>query len=62
MPVARDEDGGSLPLCFRCESVRFETCSWISDVIIDTIAMIPIFCTVELSVIQGIALNTGVPL
>jgi hypothetical protein len=46
---------------FRRESIRFETCNWICDVIFDTIAMIPIFCTVVLSVIQGIALNTGVP-
>jgi hypothetical protein len=34
--------------------------NWNFIVIFDTIAMITIFCTVVLSVIQGVALNTGV--
>jgi hypothetical protein len=34
--------------------------NWIYVVIFDTIAMIIIFCTVVLLVIQGVALNTGV--
>jgi hypothetical protein len=37
-----------------------DLCHWISIVIFDAIAMITIFCTVVLSVIQGVALNTGV--
>jgi hypothetical protein len=45
---------------FHCEYVRFETLYWICVVIFDTIAMITIFCTVVLSVFQGIALNTEV--
>jgi hypothetical protein len=40
---------------FHCESIGFETC-----VIFYTIAMITIFCTVVLLVIQGVALNTEV--
>jgi hypothetical protein len=48
-------------LFFRYEFVRFEfICNWICIVEIDTIAMNTTFCTVVLSVIQGIALNTGV--
>jgi hypothetical protein len=44
-----------------CDFVRFEPyVIWICIVIIDTIAMISKFHTVVLSVIQGIALNTGV--
>jgi hypothetical protein len=38
----------------------WDLCNWICDVIFDTIVMITIFCTMVLSVIQGIALNTGV--
>jgi hypothetical protein len=36
-----------------------DLCNWIYIVIFDTIAMITILCTVVLSVIQGVALNTG---
>jgi hypothetical protein len=44
-------------LCTRkVEDLR----NWIYVVIFDTIAMTTIFCTVVLSVIQGVALNTGV--
>jgi hypothetical protein len=43
-----------------CELIWFETCNLIYVVTFDTIAMITIICTVVLSVIQGIALNTGV--
>jgi F420-0:gamma-glutamyl ligase-like protein len=60
MPVARDEDGAHCYVVFRCKSVRLRLCNWIYFVIFDTIAMITIFCTVVLSVIQGIALNIGV--
>jgi hypothetical protein len=59
--VARDEDGGSLLLCFMLCTRKVEgLCIWIYVVIFDTIAMMTIFCTVVLSVIQGVALNTGV--
>jgi hypothetical protein len=34
--------------------------NWIYVIIMNTIAMITIFCTVVLSVIQGVALNIGV--
>jgi hypothetical protein len=37
-----------------------DLCIWIYVVIFDIIAMITIFYTVVLSVIQGVALNTGV--
>jgi hypothetical protein len=37
-----------------------DLCNWIYVVIFDTIAIITIFCTVVLSVMQGVALNTGV--
>jgi hypothetical protein len=37
-----------------------DLCNWIYVLIFDTIAMITIFCNVVLSVIQGVALNTGV--
>jgi hypothetical protein len=61
LPVARDEDGGSLLLCFMlCTHKVEDLCIWIYVVIFDTIAMITIFCTVVLSVIQGVALNKGV--
>jgi hypothetical protein len=59
--MARDEDGGSSPLCFLLCIVRLETlCKLDLRCKFDTIAMITIFCTVVLSVIQGVALNTGV--
>jgi hypothetical protein len=59
--VAHDEDGGSLLLCFMLCTRKFEDLYiWIYIVIFDTIAMITIFYTVVLSVIQGVALNTGV--
>jgi hypothetical protein len=46
---------------FCCDFVRFEPyVIWICVVIIDTIAMITKFCTMVLSVIQGIALDTRV--
>jgi hypothetical protein len=35
-----------------------DLCNWIYIVIFDTIVVITIFCTVVLSVIQGVALNT----
>jgi hypothetical protein len=61
LPVAHDEDGGSLLLCFMlCTRKVEDLCIWIYVVIFDTIAMIIIFYTVVLSVIQGVALNTGV--
>jgi hypothetical protein len=61
LPVARDEDGGSLLLCFMlCTRKVQDLCIWIGVVIFDAIAMITIFCTVVLSVIQGVAHNTGV--
>jgi hypothetical protein len=54
--VARDEDGGSLLLCFMlCTRKAEDLCNWIYVVISDTIAMITIFCTVVLSLIQGVA-------
>jgi hypothetical protein len=37
-----------------------DLCNCIYVVISDTIAMITIFCTMVLSVIQGVTLNTGV--
>jgi hypothetical protein len=37
-----------------------DLCNWIYVLNFDTIAMITIFCTVVLSVIQGVAHNTGV--
>jgi hypothetical protein len=50
LPVARDEDGGSLLLCFMmCTRKVEDLCNWIYIVIFDTIAMITIFCTVVLS-------------
>jgi hypothetical protein len=54
--VARDEDVGSLLLCFMlCTRKVEELCICIYIVIFDTIAMVTIFCTVVLSVIQGVA-------
>jgi hypothetical protein len=48
--VARDEDGGSLLLCFMMSTRKVEDlCKWIYVVIFDTIAMITIFGTVVLS-------------
>jgi hypothetical protein len=59
--VARDEDGGSLPYCFLLCICKVEDLyNWIYVVVFDIIAMNTIFCTVVLSVIQGVALNTGV--
>jgi hypothetical protein len=59
--MARDEDGGSLLLCFMLCTHKVEDLSiWIYVVIFDTTAMITIFCTVVLSMIQGVALNIGV--
>jgi hypothetical protein len=44
--VARDEDGGSLLLCFMlCTRKVEDLCIWISVVIYDAIAMITIFYT-----------------
>jgi hypothetical protein len=61
LPVARDEDGGSLLLYFMlCTRKVEDLCNWIYVVIFDTIAMNTIFYTMVLSVIQGVALNTGV--
>jgi hypothetical protein len=52
--VARDEDGGSLQLCFMLSTRKVEDlCNWIYDVIFDTIAMITKFCTVVLSIDPG---------
>jgi hypothetical protein len=60
LPVACDEDGGSLSLCFPLWICKvWDLCNWICIVIFDTIAMINIFHTM-LSVIQGVAINTGV--
>jgi hypothetical protein len=61
LPMARDEDGGSLPLYFLLWFCKvWYLCNRIYVVTFDTIARITIICTVVLSVIQGIALNTGV--
>jgi hypothetical protein len=46
-------------LCYVTRKVEY-LCNWIYVVIFEIIAMITIFYTVVLSVIQGIALNTGV--
>jgi hypothetical protein len=52
--MARDEDGGSLQLCFMlCTRKVEDLCIWISIVIYDAIAMITIFCTVVLSIDPG---------
>jgi hypothetical protein len=52
--VARDEDGGSLQLCFMlCTHKVEDLCIWIYVVIFDAIAMITIFCTVVLSTDPG---------
>jgi hypothetical protein len=59
--MAREEDGGPLLLCFMmCTRKVEDLCNWISIVIFDAIAMITIFCTVVLLVIQGVALNIGI--
>jgi hypothetical protein len=59
--MARDEDGGSLLLCFMlCTRKVEDLCIWIGIVIFDAITMITIICTVVLSVIQGVAHNTRV--
>jgi hypothetical protein len=50
LPVAHDEDGGSLQLCFMlCIRKVEDLCNWIYVVIFDAIAMITIFYTVVLS-------------
>jgi hypothetical protein len=49
LPVARDEDGGSLLLCFKlCTRKVEDLCIWIYVVIFDAIAMITKFCTLAL--------------
>jgi hypothetical protein len=49
LPVARDEDGGSLLKCFILCALRVEDlCNWIYVIIFDAIAIITIFCTVVL--------------
>jgi hypothetical protein len=54
LPVARDEDGGSLVLCFMlCTRKVEDLCIWIYVVIFDAIAMITIFYTVVLSTDPG---------
>jgi hypothetical protein len=54
LSVAHDEDGGSLLLCFMlCTRKVEDLCIWIYVVILDTIAMITIFCTVVLSIDPG---------
>jgi hypothetical protein len=54
LPVARDEDGCSLQLCFMVCTFKVEDlCIWISIVIYDAIAMNTIFCTVVLSIDPG---------
>jgi hypothetical protein len=61
VPVACDEDGGSLLLCFMlCTRKVEDLCIWIYVVIFNTIAMITIFCSMVLPVIQGVALNIGI--
>ena len=80
LPVAHDEDEGSLLLSFRCVSsmyysdvvLVFETMQVVRILILVyldqrcnkliLLLLISILCTVVLSVIQGIALNTGVQL
>jgi hypothetical protein len=60
LPVARDEDGGSLPLCFLlCTRKDEDLCNWIYVVILILLQWL-LFCTVVLWVIQGVALNAGV--
>jgi hypothetical protein len=57
--MARDEDGGSLQLCFMlCTRKVEDLCIWISVVIYDVIAMITIFCTVVLSLDLGNSIVT----
>jgi hypothetical protein len=54
LPVARDEDGGSLLLCFMlCTRKVEDLCNWIYVVIFDAIAMNTIFYTVVLSIDLG---------
>jgi hypothetical protein len=59
--MACDEDGGSSLLCFLLCICKVEDL-YILDLCcnFDTIAMITIFYTLVRSVIQGVALNTGV--
>jgi hypothetical protein len=52
--VVRDEDGGSLLLCFMLCTLGIEgLCNWIYVEVFDAIAMITIFCTVVLSIDPG---------
>jgi hypothetical protein len=52
--VTRDEDGGSLQLCFMlCTRKVEDLCIWIYVVIFNDIAIITIFCTVVLSTDPG---------
>jgi hypothetical protein len=54
LPVARDEDEGSLLLFFMLCTRKVEgLCNWIYIVIFDAIAMITIFCIVVLSTDPG---------
>jgi hypothetical protein len=49
LPVALDEDGGSLLLCFMlCTRKVEDLCNWIFCCNIDAIAMNTIFCTMVL--------------
>jgi hypothetical protein len=52
--MARDEDGGSLQLCFMLCTRKVENLyNWIYVVIYDAMAMITIFCTVVLCTDPG---------
>jgi hypothetical protein len=52
--VARDEEEGSLQLCFMmCTRKVKDLCIWIFVVIYDAIAFITIFCTMVLSTDPG---------
>jgi hypothetical protein len=47
LPMARDEDGGSLPYCFLLCICKVEDLyNWIYVVVFDTIVMNTIFCMV----------------
>jgi hypothetical protein len=57
--VARDEDEGSLQLCFMlCTRKVQDLYIWIYVVIYDAIVMITIFCTMVLSTDPGNGTNT----
>jgi hypothetical protein len=54
LPVTRDEEGGSLMLCFMlCTRKVEDLCIWISVVIYDAITMVTIFRTVVLPIDPG---------